>query len=151
MIYKNKQFKSVPVIFVDGDKTYNGVIPSAEVLTRHGYYPCITTAKPDGFYNDGWNFVDNQWVQHWTRYIPAPIVYEISKRKLRLALVSRGLGDALDALFNASPAFTQAWADSVTLLSNDPEFIEAMTAFKQIAGVTDEVITAVFREAAINV
>ena len=137
MKYRNAQFKLPPKIFTHDGITYNGILPNAEALLEHGYFPCIEIIKPIGDYKATWTIENEQWIKSWIAYIPEPIIIQYSKRKLRKALTDRGYGDDLRTLFDSSQRFREAWLDNSVLLSDDTELMQALVALKNATGMSN--------------
>lgn len=72
---------------------------------------------------------------------PAPVDY--SKRLIRKNMAASGYGEVFAAFLESAPAFAEAWADSTTLQSDDPDLKSAMSIFceqtkmpsEQLAGI----------------
>lgn len=102
--------------------------------------------KPSGNCRPVYESLTDSIVQTWEAFTPEVLPVSYSKRRLRVALINRGLGKAFAEFLLNAPELATAWDDSVTLESDDPLFMEAMGAFKSLVGATDALLAGILAE-----
>ena len=115
--------------------------------SQDGFLPVTEAPNPFPYGQTTFAVVDGAIVQSWEE-LPAPPAPTISysKRRLRVALTNRGLGEAFAEFLLNVPDLATAWDDSVTLESDDPLFMEAMGVFKSLVGATDATLAEILAE-----
>ena len=102
--------------------------------------------KPLGNYRPVYEKRTDSIIQTWEAFTPEVQTVQYSKRRLRVALTARGLGQAFAEFLLNVPDLATAWDDSVTLESDDPLFMEAMGAFRSLVGATDALLAEILAE-----
>ena len=112
-----------------------------ERLALGWYDSFVSSARPGNYWTDEYHIADGVIVQTWADHTPAPRAFQISKLLLRTNLRALGLEDALEGLIHSSATTERDWNDAVTLDSDSPLVLGAVSTFVDNGSLTQEQAT----------